>query len=71
MNHPEKHYLKIAILWEAVASAVVSLNDLKIQLRPICSTEMFYPFKKYEKCIFVWLEELQEWSKSGISFNDT
>ena len=30
-NHPENHYLKIAILW--LASAAASLNDLKIQLR--------------------------------------
>ena len=33
-NHPENHYLKIAILCVAlaVASAASSLNDLKIQL---------------------------------------
>ena len=30
-NHPENHYLKIAILWASVAAA--SLNDLKIQLK--------------------------------------
>ena len=34
-NHPENHYLKIAILRADVASAVAaaSLNDLKIQIR--------------------------------------
>ncbi len=33
-NHPDNHYLKIAIMWADVASAVAaaSLNDLKIQL---------------------------------------
>ena len=31
-DHLWKHYLKIAIFWVAVASAVASQNDLKIQL---------------------------------------
>ncbi len=31
-NHAENYYLKIAILWADMASAVASLNDLKIQL---------------------------------------
>ncbi len=32
-NHLENRYLKIAILWADVESAVASLNDLKIQPR--------------------------------------
>ncbi len=36
-NHQENYYLKLAILWAVLASAVAaaSLNDLKIQLYTI------------------------------------
>ncbi len=74
-NHPENHYLKIAILWADMASAVASLNDLKIFLeylhKPIVPCDVIQKRerknrrrKKHLKSYFPFLLSFPYWMTS-------